>query len=74
MTSPRRQVVRPQTASTAANSRQTALLQKRRAQIEQARAGFARWLTRLRRACHALDKQQRRLTRLERELARLTDT
>lgn len=74
MTTLRRRIVRPQSAPSLPNPRPAALLQKRRAQIEQARAGFARWLARLRRACHALDKQQRRLTRLERELARLTNS
>jgi len=46
-------------------------LPKARARLTQARNALARWMTRLKRAFHAMDKQQRAIARLERQIRTL---
>jgi len=70
MTTPRRRLLRPDTPPI--TSVQSAnQLQKLRSKLEKDRAGFARWLARLKRAFTAIDKHQRRIARLERQINKL---
>jgi hypothetical protein len=44
-------------------------LQKRRDQLEKERVALNRWMSRLRRAFHTVEKQQAKISRLERQIA-----
>jgi hypothetical protein len=68
MTASRRRLVR--TAATA-HAQPDRRLAKLRARLEAERAALARWMTKLRRAFHAVERSQRRLASLERQMARL---
>jgi hypothetical protein len=46
-------------------------LQKLRARLEENRRGLTRWLSKLRRAFNAMDKHNRRIARLERQITHL---
>jgi len=71
MSVPRRQIIRPEPPPLPpANQRQ---IQKLRTNLGKERATLARWLVRLRRAFHAMEKSQRCVSRLERQLARLEE-
>ena len=67
MTAPRRRVLRP-VRTTVADPQRSAQQQARLSRLEQERKGFNRWLARLKRAFHALEKHQTRIARLERQL------
>ncbi|HEY1600939.1 MAG TPA: hypothetical protein VGG64_15150, partial [Pirellulales bacterium] len=58
---------RSSTAPTA-NHREQLQLQRKRAQLEKERASLNRWMSRLKRAFHAVEKGQLRVTRLERQI------
>jgi hypothetical protein len=68
MTAPRRRVLRPVRAISA-DPQRSAQHQARLSRLEQERKGFDRWLTRLKRACSAVEKHQGRIARLERQLS-----
>jgi hypothetical protein len=70
MATPRRRLVRPAPATPTPGGRQPRQTQRLRACLERERAAFARWLTRLRRAFRAVDKQLQRIARIERKLSR----
>ena len=68
MTAPRRRLIRPDPPSApSAVERQR---EKLRIRLEQERAALTRWFVRLKRAFHAVEKQQRCVARLERTFAR----
>lgn len=71
MTAPRRRLLRPVLTNVAEPQRISRLSrqQARLSRLEQERKGFDRWLTRLKRACRAVEKHQTRIARLERQLA-----
>jgi hypothetical protein len=69
VTSPRRRVLRPAAITLEADPRRIAALEKRRAKLAQEREALKRWMSRLRRAFHAVEASQRRIRRLERSLA-----
>ena len=50
------------------------LLPKLRARLVKERAGLGRWQQRLVRTFHTYERQLRRVTRLERRIAKLADT
>lgn len=66
-TVPRRRVLRPVRPSADDTQRQQKLAAKRE-QLHKEQQNLARWMSRLKRAFHAVEKQQRRVTRLERQL------
>lgn len=72
MTTPRRRLVRPLPAPPS-NPNNQRRLQKLRTRLEQERAALARWMTRLRRAFHAVERQQRLVARLDRQLKKLEE-
>ncbi len=70
MTAPRRRIV-PSGAAPAVNAgRKHGQLQRLRARLEQEQVSLARWMSRLRRAFHAVEKGQLRVTRLQKKIAR----
>ena len=70
MTTPRRRLIRPAISPTTP-PQTSQQLQKLRAKLETDRLGFSRWLARLKRAFTAIDKYQRRVARLERQITKL---
>jgi hypothetical protein len=72
MTAPRRRLVRPAAPATPGPDHQRRV-QKLRANLEQERAALARWMVRLKRAFHAVEKSQQRLTRLERAIRKMEE-
>lgn len=70
MTTPRRRLIRPSLppVSRPVNDRQ---IHRLRSRLELERATLARWMSRLRRAFHAVEKSQLRVARIERQLVRL---
>jgi hypothetical protein len=71
MSMPRRRILRPPHSGAAGSSE---LLEKRRHQLDQERAGLARWLSRLKRAFHKVDRHHRRIRNLERQIERLLES
>lgn len=70
MTTPRRRLVRPAQPPTNHRPQPDPQSQKLRSRLETERIALTRWMTRLKRAFHAVEKIQRRITRLEKQLAR----
>ena len=71
MSTPRRRILRPTRAAAAVPPRHHLQVEKCRTRLERERATLARWMVRLKRSFHAVEKQQRRISGLERQLARL---
>ena len=71
MTTVRRRIQRPPRQPTAAEARRQARIQKKHEQPAKEQAALKRWMTKLKRAFHAVEKQQQRIARLERQLADL---
>ncbi len=71
MSTIRRRVLRPQRAAYPIDPRTQQSIAKCRAQLEREQILLNRWMSRLRRAFHALEKQQQRTARLQRRLAQL---
>ena len=71
MTTPRRRVLRPTREAPPFDPQRERQIVRRRVRLEQERAGFDRWMARLRRAGNEVAKRQKTIARLERELARL---
>ncbi len=67
MTSPRRRIVRPPSPSPHPRSQQRQ--QKLTAKLDKAQADLKRWLAKLRRAFHSVDKQLQTIDRLHRQLS-----
>jgi hypothetical protein len=70
MVQPRRRILRLSRSAPNDGPRQTKLL-ARRSKLEVEQQCLSRWMQRLRRAFHAVEKHQRSVTRLEREIAHL---
>lgn len=66
MNVPRRRIIRPDRPPSAVSP----MLRLLRERLEKEQTLLARWMTRLKRAFHAMEKQQRRVARLEKSLAR----
>jgi hypothetical protein len=73
MAAPRRRILRP-ARSTVPDPQKQLRLQKLRASLERERAALARWMARLKRAFHAVEKAQQRSNRVERQIAKLEET
>ena len=69
MVTPRRNIVRPVSSSTAVTSQRQ--VQRLRARLDRERIALARWQTRLRRAFNSVEKHQRSSARLERKIAHM---
>jgi hypothetical protein len=71
--SSRRRILR-QPSPPPEDHRQVARIRKLRERLVHERAALARWMTRLRRAFNAVQKIQRAIARIEKEMTRLEDT
>ena len=69
-TTPRRRVLRPPRPAVEDPQRQQKLAAKR-VQLHKEQQSLGRWMSRLKRAFHAVEKQQGRVARLERQIASL---
>jgi hypothetical protein len=69
MSTPRRQLIRPPTNPLHTLQRQRQI-EKLSARLDDERRALARWQKRLRRAFTAVEKQNRTIARLERQIAR----
>jgi hypothetical protein len=69
--SPRRRLVRPTVDPP--RSACPLQLQKLRTRLGQERTTLTRWMARLRRAFHTVERTQQRISRLERQLARFEE-
>ena len=70
MSLPRRRIQRP-IPPPSENGRRPHLLASRRARLDDEQQNLSRWMSRLKRAFHAVEKNQSRVCRLEREITRL---
>jgi len=66
---PRRRIIRPSLSTSQAHPHHDRRQQKLRARLEKERAALNRWMTRLKRAFHSVEKIQRCILRVERQLA-----
>jgi septal ring factor EnvC (AmiA/AmiB activator) len=71
MAAPRRHIIRPPSLSTPANQPSQRQIQKLRTRLDRERSALARWQTRLKRAFNTVEKHQKCIARLERQLVRL---
>ncbi len=65
---PRRRLIRSSVTPEQTNQQRQRKVQKLRERLERERATLARWQTRLKRAFNAVEKAQKRIGRLERQL------
>jgi hypothetical protein len=70
MSSVRRRVLRSSRSITTVDPANQIKIQKRRARLDKERRSLGRWVSRLKRAFHAMERQQAKIARLERDLAR----
>jgi hypothetical protein len=70
MSTPRRRLVRPSLPPAISGPNRQAQLQKVRTRMDQERGALTRWMSRLKRAFHAVEKIQQRINRLEKKLTR----
>jgi len=68
MAAPRRRIIRAPIARPVSNQQRSRRLEKLRIRRDQERAALARWMTRLRRAFHAVERIQQAINRAERSL------
>ncbi len=71
MTTVRRRVIRPPASSTNSVSRRLPAL---RTKLEREQEALSRWMTRLKRAFHSVEKFQQKAARLERQIRILEET
>ena len=74
MTMPRRRIVRsPPSPSPPPDPQRQRRMQKLRNHLEKERVVLGRWMVKLRRAFHSVEKSQRKLAHLEKQLAKQED-
>jgi hypothetical protein len=74
MATPRRRLVRPAPADPTPDPRRLRQLHQLRAPLGRERALLARWMTRLKRAFHTVERQQQRISTIERQLRKQEGT
>lgn len=67
MTTPRRTIIRTPPRSAASTGQRVLKL---RARLERERSSLTRWVSRMKRSFHAMERQQAKVARIERQLAR----
>jgi hypothetical protein len=70
MTTPRRRLVRPAASPNTRQQADTHRLAKLCTRLEKERSSLARWMRRLKRAFHSVERLQLRVARLERQMVR----
>ena len=73
MSSPRRRIVRPAPQANPTAQQRQRRTQTLRNRMVQERTALGRWMSRLKRAFHAVEKLQQRVARLDRQLASLEE-
>ena len=73
MTTPRRRIVRPPAAPAPDRRDRDRQLQRLRSRLEKERAALTRWMPRLKRAFHTVERGLARIARIERQIARTED-
>jgi hypothetical protein len=73
MAVPRRRLVRPAPLPATPGPQIHQQLLKLRTRLEQERKTLTRWMTRLKRAFHSVEKSQAKLARIERLITKLED-
>ena len=68
MTAPRRRILRPAAASQAADARRQAHREKQLTKLAKEQQSLHTWMRRLRRAFHAIERIQGRISRLQRQV------
>jgi uncharacterized protein involved in exopolysaccharide biosynthesis len=68
----RRSIIRPAPISASDIQRQQRM-QRLRSCLDKERTALTRWMARLKRSFHAVEKEQRKVAHLERQLARLEE-
>ena len=74
MTTTRRRIVRIRPVIPAQEVQQQRQIRKLRDRLANERAALTRWMSRLRRAFHAVERRQATIARLEKSLTRLEET
>jgi septal ring factor EnvC (AmiA/AmiB activator) len=74
MPNPRRRIVRPPSLTASPSPQHQARAQKLRQRLDQERSALARWQTRLKRAFNTVQKQQKCIARLERQITQLEES
>ena len=72
MSTVRRRILRSQRAPTV-DPRLTVRLERLSQKLERERAAHSRWMAKLKRAFHAMERGQRRISRLEKQLSARPD-
>jgi hypothetical protein len=73
MAMPRRRLIRPAPVPLPPNPHHQRQVQRLRERLEHERVALARWQTRLKRAFNTVEKCQKRIARIERQLTRLEE-
>ena len=73
MSMPRRRLIRPAPVAVLPSPQRQRQAKKMRERLEHERAALARWQTRLKRAFNAVEKCQRKIARLERNITHLEE-
>jgi hypothetical protein len=73
MATPRRRLVRPAAIATPTTQQRQRRAQQLRGRLAQDRTALNRWMSRLKRAFHSMEKLQVRIARVERQITRLED-
>jgi hypothetical protein len=68
MTAPRRRILRPVAAAHAADARRQAQRERQRDKLAKEQQALQTWMRRLRRAFHAIERIQGRISRLQRQI------
>jgi len=72
MTLPRRRIIRP-TTTAAPELQHQRQLERLRSRLQAERAALARWQTRLRRAFNTVEKHQKSVARIEKQITHLEE-
>ena len=72
MTTTRRRVLRPTSTVSPDESRRLRRLERQRSQLDSDRQAVSRWMTKLKRAFHAIERLQARMASLERQLNQMS--
>lgn len=73
MSAPCRRIIRPENRSPIPDVHRQRQVHKLRTRLEKERHTLSRWITRLRRSFHAVEKVQQTIARLEKQIARLEE-
>ena len=73
MTTPRRRIIRPDPPAEIPRQIPNRRVLKLRTRLDKERAALTRWMTKLKRVFHAVERSQQKVLRLERQINRLEE-